>query len=154
MSAFKDLSGKRFGQWTVQDEWERRTFPGTSIAYWKATCDCGVTRFVQGSALTSGASTSCGHSRSFPFHFQNLYGQRFGRLTVTEEWEIRKSSAGNAKTFWKVVCDCGEVKWVARSGLTCGTSKSCGCLRSQKTIARNLSRTHVDANSSETSPQA
>lgn len=52
----QDLSGKRFGRWTVV-----RLAIGTyRHRHWQCTCDCGKAKIVCGSNLKSGASQSCG----------------------------------------------------------------------------------------------
>lgn len=53
---FKDLTGKRFGRWTVI---ERATSRKGKTA-WKCACDCGNVSVVIGYNLTSGHSKSCG----------------------------------------------------------------------------------------------
>ena len=58
----------------------------------------------------------------------DLTGQRFGRWTVLG---IAPSSPRNAK--WYCRCDCGNEKIVRASLLRNGTSKSCGCYRSEVT---------------------
>lgn len=53
----KDLTGERFGRWTVI------AYGHTSekrVAYWLCRCDCGAVREVRTSSLTSGRSKSCG----------------------------------------------------------------------------------------------
>jgi hypothetical protein len=53
-------------------------------------------------------------------------GDRFGKLTVTE-----KCPNPRGRPRWKVKCDCGNEKTVARKGLLkkTGPTKSCGCAR-------------------------
>lgn len=51
-----DLTGQRFGLWTVVREFGRHK----KIITWLVTCDCGTTRVVLGHNLKSGESTSCG----------------------------------------------------------------------------------------------
>jgi hypothetical protein len=52
----KDLSGNRYGRWTVL------SFGGIfkNRYLWICKCDCGVTKFVSGSSLSNGTSKSCG----------------------------------------------------------------------------------------------
>jgi hypothetical protein len=53
-----DLSGQRFGRWTVL---HRCDAPEESNrVYWLCKCDCGNTKAVMGSALRSGKTKSCG----------------------------------------------------------------------------------------------
>lgn len=56
--AFRDLSGRRFGRWTVID-WLRTDAHGS---IYRCICDCGVEREVRGYALINGKSRSCGTS--------------------------------------------------------------------------------------------
>jgi hypothetical protein len=77
--------------------------------------------------LLSGRSKSCGCLRVNGDHYKTLAlsGQVFGRWTVME-----RSIARNGKHYsWTCRCECGVVKDVLATGLTSGTSKSCGCLR-------------------------
>lgn len=67
----------------------------------------------------------------------DLTGQRFGRLTVIERAESQTRSDGSKISRWLCKCDCGNTKIVRQSNLVSGHIKSCGCLRIEKTIARN-----------------
>lgn len=61
MGKFQDISGRRFGRWTVLARCEppvgcaheRRTF-------WRCLCDCGTTAVERRDSLIRGASQSCG----------------------------------------------------------------------------------------------
>lgn len=55
---------------------------------------------------------------------KDLSYQRFGRLTVTPKYEMRKSHA-----YWLCRCDCGGLKFVRGSHLRSGNVTSCGCLK-------------------------
>lgn len=57
----------------------------------------------------------------------DLTGQRFGRLTVIER--ANTNEKGNAK--WLCICDCGKETVVLSKLLRKGTTKSCGCYRSE-----------------------
>lgn len=62
MGKLIDLTGKRFGSWTVlerhpenyQCDYETHTVP-----QWICRCDCGTVSVVLGNNLRSGASTCC-----------------------------------------------------------------------------------------------
>lgn len=56
----------------------------------------------------------------------DLTGQRFGRLTVLEKDENRKSKTGS---YWVCKCDCGNIKSVRSASLREGAIRSCGCYR-------------------------
>ncbi len=53
----------------------------------------------------------------------DLTGLRFGRLKV-----IRKTGKKNRHIIWECACDCGKSKFVFRTNLVSGDSKSCGCI--------------------------
>ena len=59
-------------------------------------------------------------------NFQDLTGQKFGRLTVLE----RAESKGK-RTYWRCKCDCGNECTVVGTNLRSGHTKSCGCLVSE-----------------------
>jgi len=67
----KDLTGMRFGRWTVleragsykpkiREDWNAET----SMPQWKCRCDCGTVAIVIGENLKSGNSKSCGCYRT------------------------------------------------------------------------------------------
>lgn len=68
--------------------------------------------------------------------FDNLTGQRFGRLVVLS----RNYDLGNSYTWWNCKCDCGNEKAVRAQSLKCGETRSCGCL--QKEIMKSKMSTH------------
>lgn len=51
-----DLTGRKFGRWTVQEFADRRG----NHYYWNCVCDCGSARRVEGACLKSGSTKSCG----------------------------------------------------------------------------------------------
>ena len=67
--------------------------------------------------------------------FQDLCGQRFGRLTVIEKSPTRQGD----HICWVCRCDCGNlVPLVNGSNLKNGDIKSCGCLRKELLTKKNL----------------
>ena len=54
---------------------------------------------------------------------KDLTGMRFGRLTVIEKTEERRSH----RVIWLCKCDCGNEVKVMSSNLITGHTKSCGC---------------------------
>jgi hypothetical protein len=56
----ENLTGKRFGKWTVQNEAFRRNKSGRLRRFWNCTCECGVRRQVSQASLRQGQSVSCG----------------------------------------------------------------------------------------------
>lgn len=114
----------KFGHWIVIK------FDHTNehrIKYFLCKCEvCGKIKPVRASALITGTSTSCSKACS-----SSLLGLKFGRWTVlSRDSSIRKHS-------YVCRCDCGTVKTVSADSLIHGTSKSCGCLKSENAIQRN-----------------
>lgn len=63
----------------------------------------------------------------------DITGQKFGRLSVIELAEKRP----NCKIY-ACLCDCGQTKKVRMGNLRSGHIKSCGCLNSELSAARQL----------------
>lgn len=61
-----------------------------------------------------------------------LIRQKFGRLNVQEF--AGKDIRG--RTYWKCLCDCGNIKRVQGSHLTSGRTQSCGCFKKEQSIKR------------------
>ena len=66
--------------------------------------------------------------------FQDLGGQKFGRLTVV-------GFLGDKK--WCCKCDCGNYKSVNASKLKSGRTRSCGCFKIQSTRERRSTHRHT-----------
>lgn len=135
----KDITGQRFGRLTVLRKDEVK-HPKQEGAWWVCQCDCGNVVSVFGGALRYGSKKSCGCGQGV--HVGNkgqalprydLTGERFGRLTV-----IRRDDSVpvGEPARWICKCDCGNEKSIGASMLRKGFTKSCGCLRKEKTSAR------------------
>lgn len=61
----------------------------------------------------------------------DLAGQKFGRLTVLEFAYVK-----NRNSYWKCICDCGNIYTVEGQHLKNGHTKSCGCIRHGKSNTR------------------
>lgn len=57
----------------------------------------------------------------------DITGQKFGRLVAIE----RHGRAKNGNALWLCQCCCGNTTIVESYGLRHGTTRSCGCLRSE-----------------------
>lgn len=111
-----DLTGKKFGEWTVV------SYAGKSM--WNCVCSCGTEKAVNAHELIRGATKSCGCAKA-----ENLTGQKFGKWLVLERAESKKG-----KVLWLCQCDCGNTGVVSASKLKAGLSKSCGCANRRKDI--------------------
>lgn len=130
---FKDLTGMRFGRYTVIERVQNNK---KGKAMWLCHCDCGNEKIVCGGNLRSGQIKSCGcHRRESTqkARFIDLTGKRFGRLTVLERAENR-----GKRTMWRCVCDCGNIAIVSGGNLSNGTTNSCGCIHKEVMSARFL----------------
>lgn len=61
----------------------------------------------------------------------DISGARFGRLIALH----RAPSTG--KTKWTCQCDCGRKKDISTTHLRSGSTRSCGCIRSEQIIKRS-----------------
>ena len=114
-----DLTGQKFGEYTVLGIGRTIKYSKSSKVMWKCRCSCGAIREVNGSHLRSGKSKSCGHITDYT-------GQRFGRLLVLERAENKYDKAGRSYVQWKCKCDCGRITYVTSNNLGTHTT-SCGC---------------------------
>lgn len=62
----------------------------------------------------------------------DLIGKRFHRLTVIQRLPTKRRRA-----YWRCRCDCGAFTDVPTDALRSGNTKSCGCLKSERTSQRN-----------------
>jgi len=72
----------------------------------------------------------------------NIFGQRFGRLSVLDRGENKGKQYG-----WICICDCGKTVNVNGNSLRSGRTKSCGCLRAES--LSQLAKKHGLVNSPE-----
>ena len=122
---FLDLTNRQFGKFTVickTDDHIRTN--GKHITMWHCKCKCGQEHDISEECLLAGATGVCKCSWRYftPTNFNDLTGQKFGRLTV-----IRRSSNLNNSTMWDCVCECGNTTTVDASALVTGNTTSCGC---------------------------
>lgn len=123
----KDLVGRQFGRWTVLED----TKYVKNRERLLCRCQCGKERYVEKYNLLSGKSISCGclsaeYARG---RLRDLRGEKFGRLTV-----LARAQNRNGNVYWKCRCSCGNEVEVSSKQLCSGKTRSCGCLRKEKTI--------------------
>ena len=66
----------------------------------------------------------------------NLVGKKFYRWTVLN----RVENDSHGFTRWLCQCDCGNTGVVLGNALSCGKSKSCGCLRRETAFKNGRKR--------------
>lgn len=131
---FENLVGKRFGLLVVLNRAGDHVQPsGQHKRVWHCICDCGNECDVRASDLKSGNTRSCGclqqEVRGKPT-FQDLIGQRFGKLLVISRLPNHKTPSGQTKTMWRCRCECGNECDVYAEQLKNGKT-SCGCERAK-----------------------
>lgn len=67
------------------------------------------------------------------YKFNNLSGQKFGRLFVNSFVSYK-----NGGSMYNCTCDCGTEKVVRGSSLTSGKTVSCGCYRRELSSKRMI----------------
>lgn len=139
---FRDRTGERYGMLTALERDTDAVFPSGKLVRWKCRCDCGNVVTVTGSSLSKIKSCGC---NMYGHNLHDLTGQKFGKLTVIERAASHELPCGQFQTMWKCRCDCGSIVDVRAICLTKGTTKSCGCLKSdtEKTAAEYLTSLNV-----------
>ena len=134
MGKLVDLTGQRFGKWTVL----RKDIKCNSGSYWICKCDCGTEKSVSSYSLRHGNTFSCGCNKkdNGKDRIIDLTGKRFTRLTVLH----RDANNKWGGTMWKCKCDCGKEIIVSSKNLIKGGTKSCGCY--SREMIGNRARTH------------
>ncbi len=117
----------------------RKKDGGMGRNIWECRCDCGNICYVRMSNLKSGHTKSCGCLRQDlkKSKFQDLTGQRFGKLTVLG---LEQQKPG-FPSLWKCQCDCGNITYQYGPNLKRGYVVSCGCY--QKENGKRLYRQNL-----------
>ena len=69
----------------------------------------------------------------------DITGQRFGRLVILSEEPHDPTRPRGNGTHWRCICDCGQETVKRGINITCGDTRSCGCLGRETVRARMLS---------------
>lgn len=142
----KIFSGARFGRLTVVKRLPKEQGKHRPIYRVLCKCDCGNESTPSVDALNAGNSTSCGcrkkecgaesaRARMKPGegYSKVIPGAKFGRLMVIKRIEAE----GKLTSKVRCKCECGKITRPFIDGLIYGATKSCGCLASEVTAARN-----------------
>lgn len=128
----ENIIGKRFGKLKVISDktnlYDSEYVTGQHT--YLCVCDCGKTVMKTDSYLRkkSGVIPSCGCVKQETLNprIKNVVGMKYGRLTVLDDIPF----SGVRKL--KCICDCGNVKYIAKRDVLSGHTKSCGCLQPEK----------------------
>lgn len=117
------MLGKTFGKLTVLSLAPKDPNAANRCSRYFCQCECGNIVNVNGAALRSGHTTSCGCSRKGST-VKDLTNKKFGYLTV-----INFIGTKDNRSIWKCRCDCGKYVEVSSHELTNGHKISCGCMK-------------------------
>mgnify|MGYP003371361598 CR=1 FL=1 len=127
----KSYIGKKFNHLTIIKE------DGGYRTKAICQCDCGNIIEAKKQDVILGAKKYCG-DKNCPYKTkrhvtskENLVGKKFNMLTVLEEFSTIDSKGRSIKKL-RCQCDCGNVVEVAKSNVTRGHTKSCGCLNKNR----------------------
>ena len=121
-----DLTGKTFGQLTALRRVPAKTKNGGAV--WLCRCFCGNTCEVLATLLVNGRKTHCGCQRETHYHFADITGQRFNRLTALYPTDKRTDKGS---LVWHCRCDCGNEVDVSYNELMFTSRQSCGCQKKE-----------------------
>ena len=105
--------------------------------YWWVQCNCGNIEQIRSDSKKEQCSqcTKKRVSKSLKNKKSlDLRNQKFEKLTALYPLEQRK----NGHVVWHCKCDCGNELDVITSSLTSGNTKSCGCLKKERTFFNQL----------------
>lgn len=122
------MIGKTFGLLTVLERAQKREDLISRCIRYKCKCQCGNIIEVDGGALRNNHTKSCGCTRKTNIPYNDLTGQKFGKLEVL----YLIGSDNKRRKLWHCKCDCGNECNVNSHSLIDGSTKSCGCLHSYK----------------------
>lgn len=142
-----DLTGERYSKLLVLNRnytyAEEHNLKSKNAVYWDCQCLCGEKLVSTTKRLRSGTTTQCkkcAYKERNKRNYEDLVGKRFNRLLVLEEDTTHEKGASRA-TYYKCLCDCGNIVSVRRDGLKNGDYQSCGCLHKEvahKTAMKDL----------------
>lgn len=94
---FKDLTGQKYGRWTVLEfDCTYKRPSGQIVRMWKCECECGTIRSVDGSKLKGGVSLSCG-CRRHEITIQKNRTHGMARTRIYKIWQGMKQRCNNSK---------------------------------------------------------
>lgn len=123
------MIGQKFNKLTVLSRAEKRPELASRCIRYKCQCECGNIIEVDGNALKTGHTQSCGCLRKESTPFADITGKRFGRLTA-----LYIVGSRNRRKLWHCRCDCGREIDVESSYLIDGSRISCGCVKSMPEV--------------------
>lgn len=98
--SYKDLSGEKFGHWTVL--YKDAPHSGARNSYYVCKCDCGNIKVLTRSSLVSGRSKSCGCVKERKLGINSTHGM--SKTRIYHEWtsmrrRCRSTKGASAKDY-------------------------------------------------------
>jgi hypothetical protein len=130
-----DLSGRRFGAWTVLAPAPADAPSGSRYRHWMCRCTndgCGATHRVRETHLVYGRSTQCKTCHNRQLHRTNAERDRTALIGVTAgPWTVREvSRVAHGCLYWLCTCTCGATRILPTYALRTGRVPRCptpGC---------------------------
>lgn len=106
MGNLKDISGMKFGKWTVLhiDEEARKQYKYK----WICQCECGTIRSVSSYTLKNNLSTNCG---CIPKELKH-YRKDLSNLQVNDFKILNYEKCSHTHSIWKCQCKCGNIEYI------------------------------------------
>lgn len=120
-SVIHDLTGKRFGRWTVlqREPLPHKTVSGEAFG-WLCRCDCGNEKVVITKNLLNGRSKSCGCLKAEMAAkriTENNSLKKFEGTTISAIQPERKPNKNSSSGMKGVYWNANERKWIAKIGV-------------------------------------
>lgn len=144
-----DLIGQKYGNLIVLNRnytyKEEHNLKDKTAIYWDCQCSCGALYTTSTKNLRSGKATSCkrcAYDKRNNRLYEDIIGKRYNRLIVLERDYSYKTKSRNS--YWKCLCDCGNITIASRKSLLSGDCQSCGCYHCD--LSRQLKKKDLKGN--------
>ena len=125
----KDLTNMQFGNLTVLSY----KYTNTHGKYYLCKCNCGNTKIIRGSTLTSGKIQGCGcnigknnKGKTFTDKIQSHIGEKYNNLTIIDFEKNKRKNQRGYSCICK--CNCGNITIQQYADVVNSKVISCGCL--------------------------
>jgi hypothetical protein len=96
----EDISGMKFGKWTVVDGPHSGKYPG---AWWGAVCECGGKHVIYGRNLKNGQSTQCRACKKSNQKTHGAVSSRLYKIWVSMKRRVKGTCSPAAKKTYEHV---------------------------------------------------
>ncbi len=97
---FKDLTGQKFGRWTVKSWVGWRHLKWGKRSLWLAVCDCGTEKIVTGSGFYDSKSCGCYRKERSTTHGRSFQKRGDKNASVYNTWRCMTQRVTNPKARW------------------------------------------------------